>query len=412
MDYFTPQNGVLHAENCALPALAERFGTPLYVYSQATLERHYRAFASALASVPHQICYAVKANSSLGVLAVLAKLGSGFDIVSGGELFRVLQAGGQAGKTVFSGVGKTREEMAYALEVGVGCFNVESESELHQLHGVAAKMGKVAHIALRVNPDVDPQTHPYISTGLKENKFGVALSDSPRLYRIAAGLSGLKVVGMSCHIGSQLLNVAPIGEAIAKLLKVIDALAAEGIVLEHLDVGGGLGVRYLDEQPTSPQDWAAQFLPLLQGRKLTIFTEPGRAIAGNAGVLLMKTLLLKENEGKHFAVVDAAMNDLLRPTLYEAWMDIVPVQPRSGEGQNYDVVGPVCESGDWLGKDRLLCLEEGDLLAVRTAGAYGFSMASNYNSRPRPAEVLVQGSEAKLIRVRETWGDLVRGELC
>lgn len=410
-DHFLRRGGELYAEDVALSEIAARFGTPTYVYSRATLERHYRAFDDALSSVPHQVCYAVKANSNLAVLGVLARLGSGFDIVSGGELRRVLAAGGDPAKIVFSGVGKTADELRFALERGVGTFNVESESELRRLDAIAHSMGRRAPIALRVNPDVDAKTHPYISTGLRQNKFGVDLSTAERLYREAASMPGISVSGIASHIGSQLLDVSPYLDALDRVLALVDRLAAHGVQLDHLDVGGGLGVRYRDEQPTEPADWARAILPKLAGRKLKVMTEPGRAIAGNAGVLLMRVELIKRGEAKHFAVVDAAMNDLLRPSLYQAWMDIVPVQERSpAAAQTYDVVGPVCETGDWLGKDRELAIAEGDLLAVRTAGAYGFVMASNYNTRGRAAEVMVDGNRAVLVRARETFEDLVRGE--
>lgn len=411
MDHFEYRNGELFAENVPLTAIAQRHGTPTYVYSRATLERHYRAFDAALAAVPHQVCYAVKANSNLAVLQVLAKLGSGFDIVSGGELRRVLKAGGNPAKVVFSGVGKTEEELRFALDTGIGCFNVESEAELEQLAALAESMGRVAAIALRVNPDVDAKTHPYISTGLKQNKFGVDLATAERLYRRAALLAGLKVVGIASHIGSQLLDVSPYLDALDRVLALVDRLAAAGIELEHLDVGGGLGVRYRDEKPTEPALWAAAFLPKLDGRKLKIYTEPGRAIAGNAGVLLTRVELLKTAETKRFAVVDAAMNDLLRPSLYQAWMDIVPVRENGhGEAAVYDIVGPVCETGDWIGKERELALAPGDLLAVRTAGAYGFVMSSNYNSRGRAAEIMVDGNAVHVVRERESFDDLIRNE--
>lgn len=410
-DHFEFRDGQLYAEDVALADIAQRFGTPCYVYSRATLERHYRAFDDALASVPHQVCYAVKANSNLAVLGVLARLGSGFDIVSAGELRRVLAAGGDPAKVVFSGVGKTAEELRFALERGVGTFNVESESELRRLDGLAQAAGTRASIALRVNPDVDARTHPYISTGLKQNKFGVDLVTAERLYLEAASMKGIRISGIASHIGSQLLDVSPYLDALDRVLALVDRLAAKGVHFEHLDVGGGLGVRYRDETPIAPADWAKAFLPKLAGRPFRIMTEPGRAIAGNAGVLLMRVELIKRGEDRHFAVVDAAMNDLLRPALYQAWMDIVPVRRNGGAmPRTYDVVGPVCETGDWLGKDRELAIAEGDLLAVRTAGAYGFVMASNYNTRGRAAEVMVDGGRAVLVRARETFDDLVRGE--
>lgn len=411
MDHFNVKEGVLHAEGLSVVALAERFGTPLYVYSRATLERHYRAFDAALASVPHCVHYAVKANSNLAVLNVLARLGAGFDIVSGGELARVLRAGGVPAKIVFSGVGKTAAEMTQALVAGVGCFNVESASELHRLSAVASARGQTARIALRVNPDVDAKTHPYISTGLKSNKFGVSLAEAERLYEEAATLPGIAIAGIASHIGSQLLDTAPLVDALDRMLALVDRLKARGIHFEHIDVGGGLGVRYRDETPTEPAAWAASILPRLVGRGLEVHCEPGRAIAGNAGLLVTRVEAIKQGEEKSFCIVDAAMNDLIRPTLYQAWMDIVPVAARPEEPtQNYDVVGPVCETGDWLGKDRALAVQEGDLLAVRTAGAYGFTMASNYNSRGRAAEVMVDAEVAHLVRERETFEDLVRGE--
>ncbi|MGQ0698076.1 MAG: diaminopimelate decarboxylase [Panacagrimonas sp.] len=410
-DYFNNRDGELHAEEVRVADIAQRFGTPCYVYSRATLERHYRAFDDALASVPHQVCYAVKANSNLAVLGVLAKLGSGFDIVSVGELRRVLAAGGDPAKVVFSGVGKTADELRFALEQEVGCFNVESESELRRLDRIAQELGVRAHIALRVNPDVDAKTHPYISTGLKQNKFGVDLATAERLYVEAADMRGIHISGVASHIGSQLLDVSPYLDALDRVLGLVDRLAAKDIAFEHIDVGGGLGVRYRDETPTEPADWARAFLPNLAGRNLKVMTEPGRAIAGNAGILVTRVELIKHGEAKHFAVVDAAMNDLLRPALYQAWMDIVPVQQnQTATPQTYDVVGPVCETGDWLGKDRELAIAEGDLLAVRTAGAYGFVMSSNYNSRGRAAEVMVDGDHAVLARARETFDDLIRGE--
>lgn len=411
-DHFTRRDdGGLYAEDVAVAEIAQRFGTPCYVYSRATLERHYRAFDQALADVPHQVCYAVKANSNLAVLGVLAKLGSGFDIVSAGELRRVLAANGDPAKVVFSGVGKTADELRFALQQRVGVFNVESETELRRLDRIAQELGLRAHIALRVNPDVDARTHPYISTGLKQNKFGVDLATAERLYLEAAHMPGIHISGIASHIGSQLLDVSPYLDALDRVLALVDRLAAKGVQFDHIDVGGGLGVRYRDEQPTEPADWARAFLPRLAGRNLKVMTEPGRAIAGNAGLLVMRVELIKHGEEKHFAVVDAAMNDLLRPSLYQAWMDIVPVQDNTAAAPAiYDVVGPVCETGDWLGKDRELAIDEGDLLAVRTAGAYGFVMASNYNSRGRAAEVMVDGAQAHLVRERETFEDLVRGE--
>ena len=410
MDHFVLRDGVLHAEALPVAGLAERFGTPLYVYSRATLERHYRAFDDALATVPHCVHYAVKANSNLAVLQVLARLGAGFDIVSGGELARVLRAGGEAAMGVFSGVGTSVAEMEQALAAGVGCFNVESESELRRLDAVAAARGQRARIALRVNPDVDAKTHPYISTGLKANKFGVTLAEAERLYLEAARMPGIEIAGIASHIGSQLLDDAPLLDALDRMLALVDRLAAKDIALTHIDVGGGLGVRYKDEPTITPAEWAAHLLPRLAGRALEVHCEPGRAIAGNAGILVTRVEAIKAGEEKNFCIVDAAMNDLLRPTLYQAWMDIVPVTPRGESAKTYDVVGPVCETGDWLGKERALAVREGDLLAVRTAGAYGFTMSSNYNSRGRAAEVMVDGDRATLVRERERFEDLVRGE--
>ncbi|MFN3586536.1 MAG: diaminopimelate decarboxylase [Moraxellaceae bacterium] len=409
MDHFAYRDGVLCAEDLPLSALAERFGTPTYVYSRATLERHYRAFDEAFAGIPHQVCYAVKANSNIAVLNVLARLGAGFDIVSGGELERVIAAGGDPAKIVFSGLGKQAAEIARALELGIACFNVESEAELDRINAVAQRLGKTAPVSLRVNPDVDAQTHPYISTGLKENKFGIDINAAVDVYLRAARLPGLRIVGIDCHIGSQLTTVAPFVDALKRVLAMIDTLAAHGIVIEHLDIGGGLGVRYREETPPAPAEYAAALLPLLAGRRLTVFMEPGRAIAANAGVLLTRVEFLKPTAHKHFAIIDAAMNDLIRPSLYGAWMDIVPVAPRGEDTpeQVWDVVGPVCETGDFLGKERALRLEAGDLLAVKSAGAYGFVMSSNYNTRGRAAEVMVDGDAAYLVRRRETVPELL-----
>lgn len=411
MDSFEYRDGALFAEDVSLAEIAARHSTPTYVYSRAALIRNFRAFDEALAPVDHLICYAVKANSNLAVLQTLARLGSGFDIVSGGELARVLRAGGDAGKVVFSGVGKTNEEMRAALHAGIYCFNVESESELFRLDAAAREMGKRARIALRVNPDVDAKTHPYISTGLKNNKFGVHIETAERLYLEARSLGGIEIIGIASHIGSQLLEVQPFLDALDRVLALVNRLKSQGIMLQHIDVGGGLGVRYREEQTLPPAEWARALLPKLLPTGLKVLNEPGRAIAGSAGVLLMRVEALKLTDAKNFAVVDAAMNDLLRPTLYQAWMDIVPLRQRaSAPSRVYDIVGPVCESGDWLGKDRELALSEGDLLAVRTAGAYGFVMASNYNTRGRAAEIMVDGDRAHLVRQRETFDELVRGE--
>jgi diaminopimelate decarboxylase len=407
MDHFNYQQGELCAEAVPLSSIAARFSTPTYVYSRATLEQHYRAFDDAFASISHQVCYSVKANSNLAVLNVLARMGSGFDIVSAGELERVLAAGGDPGKIVFSGLGKQEAEIARALEVGIACFNVESDAEIDRINTVALRVGKTAPISLRVNPDVDAQTHPYISTGLKENKFGIDIEIAVAVYLRAQKMPGLKIIGIDCHIGSQLTAVTPFVDALTRILAMIDTLAAHGIVIEHLDIGGGLGVRYRDETPPEPRAYAAALLPLLSNRRLKIYMEPGRAIAANAGVLLTRVELLKPTLHKNFAIIDAAMNDLIRPVLYSAWMDIVAVHPRSDDTpvRSYDVVGPVCETGDFLGKDRDLKIAQGDLLAVKSAGAYGFAMSSNYNTRGRAAEVMVDGDVAYLIRRRETVAD-------
>ena len=412
MDYFNyRENGQLFAEGCNLSELAAQHGTPLYVYSRATLERHWHAFDQAAGEVPHLICYAVKANGNLAILNLLARLGSGFDIVSGGELARVVAAGGDPAKVVFSGVGKTEAEMRYALEQQILCFNLESEAELERLNTVAGDMGKVARISVRVNPDIDAGTHPYISTGLKQNKFGVPIERAVALYHRAATLPNIDIVGIDCHIGSQLTELEPFLEAMDRLLALIDRLAAEGIHIHHLDVGGGLGVNYSDENPPHPEQYAAALKAKLVGRDLQLIFEPGRAIIANAGVLLTRVEYLKEGEERHFALVDAAMNDLIRPSLYGAWMNIIPADKSlQRPACRYDVVGPVCETGDFLGKDRELSLAQGDLLVVRSAGAYGFSMSSNYNARPRAAEVLVDGDAAHLVRQREPLADLWRLE--
>jgi diaminopimelate decarboxylase len=403
LDYFNYQDdGQLWAEDVSLQALAEQYGTPLYVYSRATLERHWKAFDSAVGQHPHLVCYAVKANSNLGVLNTLARLGSGFDIVSGGELERVIAAGGDAKKVVFSGVGKTPAEMKRALELGIKCFNVESEPELERLNKVAGELGVIAPISLRINPDVDAKTHPYISTGLRDNKFGIAFERAPEVYKFAQSLPNLNVQGIDCHIGSQLTDIEPFIDATYRLLALIDDLKAQGINIRHLDVGGGLGVVYRDELPPQPSDYAKALLGRLTNHQdLELIFEPGRAIAANAGILLTRVEFLKHTEHKNFAIIDAAMNDLMRPALYQAWQDIVPVSPRDGEAETYDLVGPICETGDFLGKDRALVLQEGDLLAVRSAGAYGFVMSSNYNTRTRAAEVMVDGKQSHLVRQRE-----------
>ncbi|HDY7510973.1 TPA: diaminopimelate decarboxylase [Vibrio vulnificus] len=403
MDYFNYQDdGQLWAEEVSLTSLAEQYGTPLYVYSRATLERHWHAFDRSVEGHPHLVCYAVKANSNLGVLNTLARLGSGFDIVSGGELERVLAAGGDPRKVVFSGVGKTEAEMRRALELNIKCFNVESEPELERLNRVAGELGVKAPISLRINPDVDAQTHPYISTGLRDNKFGIAFDRAPAVYQFAQSLANLNVQGIDCHIGSQLTAIEPFIDATDRLLALIDDLKEQGINIRHLDVGGGLGVVYRNELPPQPSEYAKALLGRLENhQELELIFEPGRAIAANAGVLLTKVEFLKHTEHKNFAIIDAAMNDLMRPALYQAWQDIVPVQPRQGEAVTYDLVGPICETGDFLGKDRSLVLAENDLLAVRSAGAYGFVMSSNYNTRARAAEVMVDGKQHYLVRQRE-----------
>ncbi len=412
MDFFNYQGDTLFAEDVAVNQLAEQYGTPLYVYSRATLERHYRAYDEALANQPHLICYAVKANSNLAVLNVLARLGAGFDIVSVGELERVLTAGGDPAKVIFSGVGKQAHEMRRALQVGIKCFNVESEAELDRLNDVAESMGLQASVSLRVNPDVDAQTHPYISTGLKENKFGISIDRAEEVYLKAASLPNLKVEGVDCHIGSQLTQSAPFLDALDRLLDLIAKLAEKGINIKHLDLGGGLGVRYDDETPPEPRDYATKVLERLGDSDLTLIMEPGRSIAANAGILVTRVEYLKPTEAKNFAVVDAAMNDLLRPSLYSAWQKIIPVVEPAADAEKatYDLVGPICETGDFIGKDRELALQQGDLLAVRSAGAYGFAMSSQYNSRPRAVELLVDNNKVHVIRERESIDHLMTGE--
>ncbi|OBS38940.1 diaminopimelate decarboxylase [Pseudomonas syringae pv. syringae] len=410
MDAFNYRDGELFAEGVALSAIAERFGTPTYVYSRAHIEAQYRAYADALSGMPHMVCFAVKANSNLGVLNVLARLGAGFDIVSRGELERVLAAGGKAEKIVFSGVGKTREDMRRALEVGVHCFNVESTDELERLQEVAAELNVRAPISLRVNPDVDAGTHPYISTGLKENKFGIAIAAAEDVYIRASQLPNLEVIGVDCHIGSQLTTLEPFIDALDRLLDLVDRLGDCGIHLHHIDLGGGLGVRYRDEEPPLAADYIKAVRERLAGRDLGLLFEPGRFIVANAGALLTRVEYLKHTEHKDFAIVDAAMNDLIRPALYQAWMDVTAVRPRDSEPRAYDIVGPICETGDFLAKGRELALAEGDLLAIHSAGAYGFVMSSNYNTRGRAAEVLVDGSQAFEVRRRETVAELFAGE--
>ena len=408
MDFFQYKNEQLYVEDLPVKQLAEEFGTPLYIYSRATLERHWHAFDSALGEHPHLICYAVKANSNIGILNVMAKLGSGFDIVSQGELERVLAAGGEASKVVFSGVAKSRAEIMRALEVGIRCFNVESIAELHRINQIAGEMGKVAPISLRVNPDVDAHTHPYISTGLKENKFGVSVDEAREVYKLAATLPHVKITGMDCHIGSQLTELQPFLDATDRLIRLMEQLKEDGITLKHLDLGGGLGVTYTDETPPHPSDYATALLNKLKDYEdLEIILEPGRAIAANAGILVAKVQYLKSNESRNFAITDTGMNDMIRPALYEAYMNIIEIDRTLGrEKAIYDVVGPVCETSDFLGKQRELAIAEGDYIAQRSAGAYGASMSSNYNSRPRTAEVLVDGNKAHLIRRRENLSEL------
>ena len=408
MDFFQYKNEQLYVEDLPVKQLAEEFGTPLYIYSRATLERHWHAFDSALGKHPHLICYAVKANSNIGILNVMAKLGSGFDIVSQGELERVLAAGGEASKVVFSGVAKSRAEIMRALEVGIRCFNVESIAELHHINQIAGEIGKVAPISLRVNPDVDAHTHPYISTGLKENKFGVSVDEAREVYKLAATLSHVKITGMDCHIGSQLTELQPFLDATDRLIRLMEQLKEDGITLKHLDLGGGLGVTYTDETPPHPSDYATALLNKLKDYEdLEIILEPGRAIAANAGILVAKVQYLKTNESRNFAITDTGMNDMIRPALYEAYMNIIEIdRTLERERAIYDVVGPVCETSDFLGKQRELAIAEGDYIAQRSAGAYGASMSSNYNSRPRTAEVLVDGNKAHLIRRRENLSEL------
>ncbi len=411
--HFHFKDGELYAESIPVSTLAQSLGTPLYVYSRASLTSAWEGYAQACQGRKVLVCYGMKANSNLAILQVFARLGSGFDIVSGGELQRVLAAGGSPGKVVFSGVGKQAWEMELALKAGVKCFNVESTAELRRLSAVADRLGVSAPVSLRVNPDVDAQTHPYISTGLKENKFGIAIEDALDAYRLARSLPSLSVVGVDCHIGSQITEASPFLDALDKLLVLIAALKAEGVTLRHLDLGGGLGIRYDNETPLAPLTLLSAVFERLETHglsKLELVLEPGRSLVGNAGILLTQVEYLKHTAEKDFAIVNAGMNDLMRPALYEAWHGVLAVKPRSGSSVPYDVVGPVCESADWLAKNRELCLEEGDLLAIETAGAYGFVMAGHYNSRPKPAEVLVEGDQWRVIRERETFEDLVRGE--
>lgn len=411
MNYFPYRDNALFAEDVAVNDIAEEFGTPCYVYSRAALEAAFKQYTAALADAPHLICYAVKANSNIAVLNVLARLGAGFDIVSKGELERVIAAGGDPAKIVFSGVGKKPEEMARALELGILCFNVESPAELEVLSQVATDLGKTARISVRVNPDVDAKTHPYISTGLRENKFGIAVDRAVAVYQRADELANIEVVGLDCHIGSQLTEMTPFIDALHRLLALVDTLAEQGITIHHLDLGGGLGVRYQDEQPPTIGEYIAAIKAELGSRNLQLLFEPGRSITANAGLLLTRVDYLKSTEEHNFALVDAAMNDMLRPALYQAWLGIVPAQLHEGrQSATWDIVGPVCETADFLGKNRELALESGDLLAINGAGAYGFTMSSNYNSRPRAAEVMVDGANTHLVRERETIADIMRGE--
>lgn len=410
MPAFKHRNGTLHAESVPMETIAEKFGTPCFVYSRAALEGAFREFKRACAGHDALVCYAMKANSNLAILNLFARLGAGFDIVSGGELARVIAAGGKAGKVVFSGVGKQEAEIRDALLAGILCFNVESEAELERISHIASAMRKKAPISLRINPDVDAKTHPYISTGLKQNKFGIPHEDALRLYRKAATLPGLKIVGIDCHIGSQLIEVAPFIAAVDRILDLIDQIGRAGIRIHHLDLGGGLGVRYKDEVPPAIGDYLEALFRRVGRRKLKVLFEPGRVLVANAGVLLTRVEYLKHNAAKNFAVVDAAMNDLMRPALYSAWHSIEPVRPSGQKAKSYDVVGPVCETGDFLGRNRKLAIAQGDLLAIHSAGAYGMSMSSNYNTRPRAAEVMVDGDRAVLVRRRETPSSLFAGE--
>jgi diaminopimelate decarboxylase len=411
MDFFNYSQGELFAEKVSVTSIAKQHHTPCYVYSRATLERHYKAFCDAAGTQKHLVCYAVKANSNLAILNVLAQLGSGFDIVSKGELARVIAAGGDTSKVVFSGVAKTTDEINFALDHQIKCFNVESESELERISEVAQARNMMAPISIRVNPDIDAKTHPYISTGLKENKFGIDISIAEDVYKKAADLPNLEIKGIDFHIGSQLTDVEPFITALEKVISLVKRLAQCGIHLTHIDVGGGLGVSYAKEAPPHPSQYVSQITECLKGLpNIELIFEPGRAIAANAGILVTKVEYLKQNQGKHFAIVDAGMNDLLRPSLYQAWQNIIPIKPRQGQTENFDIVGPVCETGDFLGKDRELCLLAGDLIAVRSAGAYGFTMSSNYNSRPRVAELMVDNDNVHVIRKRETVDDLYRGE--
>ncbi|MGR8952400.1 MAG: diaminopimelate decarboxylase [Gammaproteobacteria bacterium] len=411
MDYFNYRNDELFAEDVPVEQIVKQYGTPCYIYSRATLERHWRAFDNAFGAHRHLICYAVKANSNIALLNLLARLGSGFDIVSLGEMLRVLEAGGSPDRIVFSGVGKREDEIIAALQTGIRCFNIEVSDELDRINRLAGELGVVAPVSFRVNPDVDANTHPYISTGLKENKFGIAFEQALNEYRRAARMPNIRIIGIDCHIGSQLTDTRPFLDALDRILELVAALKAEGIDLHHLDLGGGLGIRYKDEQPPEPSDYIGAVLQRLGNAEFEILLEPGRAIVGNAGILVTRVEYLKTTEHKNFAIVDAAMNDLVRPSLYSAWQNIIPIKRQSrAEEQTWDIVGPVCETGDFLGKARPLRLRENDVLAVRSSGAYGFSMSSNYNSRPRAAEVLVDGISVHLIRERESIEQLWAGE--
>ena len=410
MEYFTYRDGSLYAEDVAVSDIAASHGTPCYIYSRAALERAFTEYRDALAGTDHLVCYAVKANSNLAVLDLLARLGAGFDIVSVGELERVVAAGADPSRVVFSGVGKQATEMARALELGIYCFNLESAAELEALDKVAGELGQIAPVSVRVNPDVDAQTHPYISTGLRENKFGVTVDQALSVYRRAAALPNIRVTGMDCHIGSQLTEVSPFIDALHRLLSLVDTLSEEGICINHLDLGGGLGVCYRDETPPSIAEYIGAVRAALAGRELQLLFEPGRSIAANAGILVTQVEYLKPTAAHNFALVDAAMNDMIRPALYQAWLDIQPVTRGNGESRRWDVVGPVCETGDFLGKDRDLSITDGDLLAMFGAGAYGFTMSSNYNTRPRAAEIMVDGDRVHLVRERESIADMMRGE--
>lgn len=411
MDFFNYKNGELFAEDIAVADIAQQHGTPCYIYSRKTLERHWHAFNDAFANHKHLICYSVKASSNIAILNLFARLGSGFDIVSIGELARVLVAGGDPDKIVFSGVGKRRNEMRKALDVGIRCFNIESEAELEQLNEVATGMDKVAAISIRVNPDVDAKTHPYISTGLKENKFGIEIHKAEDVYARAAAMSNIRVEGIDCHIGSQLTELDPFMDALDRVIALAERLEAKGIQITHLDLGGGLGVRYDEENPPLPADYTKTLFSNEKLKKYEVLIEPGRAIAANSAILVTEVEYLKHNVDKNFAIVDAAMNDLIRPSLYQAWQKIIPVKNTSiTEAKDYDIVGPICETGDFLGKDRKLAIKQGDLLAIRSAGAYGFTMASNYNTRARAAEIMVDGDQIHVIRERETIESLFANE--